>query len=180
VIAIALTILALQMSGSYVFLRNIFRWFSLSLLAYIGGAFLVKPDLTPVLRGTFIPMLSFSNESLSMLVAVIGASLSAYLYMWQSNQEVEEKIAMGRLKPGATAEEIRLARRDVLFGMLFSSLVMYFIMLSTAATLHTAGITDISTAAEAAQALQPVAGVSWHLSAKVVERPHSYHSTARR
>jgi Mn2+/Fe2+ NRAMP family transporter len=93
-----------------------------------------------------------------MLVAVIGASLSAYLYTWQSNQEVEERIATGRLRRGATAGEIRIARRDVLIGMLCSSLVMYFIMLSTAATLHTAGGTDISTAAEAAQALQPIAG----------------------
>lgn len=158
VVAIAGTILVLQMTGSYVLIRDIFRWFSLALLAYIGAAFLVKPELMPVLRGTFIPTLSLFSDSWSMLVAVMGASLSAYLYTWQSNEEVEENIARGRARQGANAEEIRAAKRDVLFGMFFSSLVMYFIMLSTAETLHKAGITEISTAAEAARALQPIAG----------------------
>jgi NRAMP (natural resistance-associated macrophage protein)-like metal ion transporter len=162
VVAIAVAILSLQTFASYVTIRNIFRWFALALLAYVGSAFLVKPELAVVLRGTFVPTLDFSSEALSMLVAVIGSTLSAYLYTWQSNEEVEEKIATGRVdqtnRRGASPEEIRAARTDILSGMFFSSVVMYFIMLSTATTLHQVGNVNISTAAEAAQALRPIAG----------------------
>ena len=90
---IAVAILALQIWGSYKLIRNIFRWLSLTLLAYIGAAILAKPELRAVLRGTLIPTIRFDQESLSLLVAVIGTTLSAYLYTWQSNEEVEEKIA---------------------------------------------------------------------------------------
>jgi Mn2+/Fe2+ NRAMP family transporter len=97
-----------------------------------------------------------------MLVAVIGTSLSAYLYSWQSNQEVEEDISMGRRRLtdriGTAEKELRHSRRDVALGMVFASLIMYFIILSTSATLFKAGKTDINTAAEAAQALVPLAG----------------------
>jgi Mn2+/Fe2+ NRAMP family transporter len=97
-----------------------------------------------------------------MTVAVIGTSLSAYIYSWQSNAEVEEKIAAGgtRLpeRKGATDEELDRSRRDVLIGMIFSNVVMYFIILSTAATLHKSGHTDIQTATDAAQALRPLSG----------------------
>ena len=114
------------------------------------------------MRGTFIPTIHFNAEFLSMLVAVIGTTLSAYLYTWQSNDEVEEEILQGRTcleeRQGATDEELKTARRDILFGMLFSNLIMYFIILSTAATLHKAGQTDIETAAQAAEALRPIAG----------------------
>jgi Mn2+/Fe2+ NRAMP family transporter len=93
---------------------------------------------------------------------VIGTSLSAYLYTWQSNQEVEEEIAMGRTqlseRQGATDQELEHSQRDVLFGMFFSNLIMYFIILATGATLFPAGQTDISSAAQAAQALRPLAG----------------------
>jgi Mn2+/Fe2+ NRAMP family transporter len=97
-----------------------------------------------------------------MLVAVIGTTLSAYLYTWQSNEEVEEEKQMGRRtlarRKGATEQELRGSRRDVLFGMFFSNMAMYFTMLATAATLFKAGKTDINSAADAAQALRPLAG----------------------
>jgi NRAMP (natural resistance-associated macrophage protein)-like metal ion transporter len=162
VVAISSAILGLQLFGSYTFIRNIFRWLALALLAYIGSAFLAKPDLVEAIKGTLIPSIRFDREYLSLLVAVIGTTLSAYLYTWQSNEEVEEEIAMGRKRlsqrKGATEEELRQSRWDILFGMFFSNLVMYFIILSTAATLFKAGKTDISTAAEAAEALRPLAG----------------------
>jgi NRAMP (natural resistance-associated macrophage protein)-like metal ion transporter len=91
-----LAILALQIWGSYTMIRNIFRLLALALLAYVGSAVLARPELGPVLRGSFIPTIHFDKEFLSMTVAVIGTSLSAYLYTWQSNEEVEEKIAAGR------------------------------------------------------------------------------------
>jgi NRAMP (natural resistance-associated macrophage protein)-like metal ion transporter len=158
----ALVILALQIWGSYTLIRNIFRWLALSLMAYVGAAFLARPELVPVLKGTFLPSFSFNKEFLSLLVAVIGTTLSAYLYTWQSNEEVEEKIARGRTRlserKGASEEELEHSRRDILLGMIFSNVIMYFVILSTAATLHKAGKADIATAADATQALRPLAG----------------------
>ena len=162
VVVVATIILILQILGSYKVIRNTFRWLALVLFAYIASAILAEPDPWEVLRGTFIPRIEFSREFLSMLVAIIGASLSAYIYTWQSNIEVEEEIAEGRTtleqRRGATRQELRQSRNDVLTGMLFSNVIMYFIMLSTAETLHKAGETDITTAAQAAAALRPLAG----------------------
>jgi NRAMP (natural resistance-associated macrophage protein)-like metal ion transporter len=162
VVGITATILALQIWGSYTLIRNVFRWLAVALLAYVGSAFLAKPELIPTLRGTLIPTIQFNQDFLAMLVAVIGTTLSAYLYSWQSNQDVEEDISMGRRRLtdrlGTTKEELKHSARDVGFGMFFSNIVMYFIILSTAATLFKAGQHDINTAADAAQALRPLAG----------------------
>jgi Mn2+/Fe2+ NRAMP family transporter len=162
VIVTGMAILGLQIWGSYTTIRNLFRWLALALLAYVGAAILARPQLGPVLRGTFIPTLRFDAQFLELLVAVIGTSLSAYIYTWQSNEEVEEEIAMGRTRlsqrRGATEDEMKQSRRDVFFGMLFSNLVMYFIMLSTGASLFEAGKHNINSAAEAAEALRPIAG----------------------
>jgi len=161
-VAVALAILSLQIWGSYILIRNIFRWLALVLFAYVGSALLAKPDPWAIITGTLVPKIQFSTEFLSILVAIIGTSLSAYLYTWQSNEEVEEEIAMGRTRlsqrQGATDAELRQSRWDILIGMFFSNLIMYFIILSTGATLYQAGQTDISTAAQAAEALRPLAG----------------------
>jgi NRAMP (natural resistance-associated macrophage protein)-like metal ion transporter len=162
VASVALAVFALQLFASYTFIRNVFRWLALALLAYVGAAILAKPDIVAVLQGTFVPRIAFTHEFLSILVAMIGTSLSAYLYTWQSNQEVEEEIAAGREKlsqrVGATGSELRKTQREVLVGMLFANLVMYSIMLATGSTLHLAGTHDIETAAQAAEALRPLAG----------------------
>jgi Mn2+/Fe2+ NRAMP family transporter len=161
---IGLAILSLQIWGSYTLIRNVFRWLALALLAYVGSALLAHPDWRLVLRGTLVPALQFNETFLSLLVAVIGTTLSAYLYTWQSNEEVEEEIAFGRTelsqRRGATRAELKQSRRDILLGMLFSNGIMYFIILATASTLYTSGHTDISTAAEAADALRPLAGAA--------------------
>jgi NRAMP (natural resistance-associated macrophage protein)-like metal ion transporter len=155
-------ILALQVWGSYELIRNVFRWLAMALLAYVVSALMAKPDWGEVLKGTLIPTLRFDKEYLSMLVAVIGTTLSAYLYTWQSNVEVEEEILQGRdtveKRKGASDAELRRSRRDIVLGMLFSNLIMYFVILSTGATLFKAGQHEISTAAEAAEALRPLAG----------------------
>ena len=162
VAAIALIVTIFQIWASFNLIKTIFRWLALSLLAYVGAAFLAKPDLWPVLKGTFIPHLRFDSHSLTLLVAIVGTTLSAYLYSWQSNQEVEDEVSLGRRRfmdrVGTSHEELRHSARDVAVGMSFSSLVMYFVMLSTAATLFKSGKTEISTAAQAAQALTPIAG----------------------
>jgi NRAMP (natural resistance-associated macrophage protein)-like metal ion transporter len=162
VVAVGVAIFTLQLAGSYELIRNLFRWLALALLAYVGSALLANPDGAAVLRGTLMPRIEFSREFLSILVAIIGTTLSAYLYTWQSNEEVEEEIAQGRTKlaerKGATDGELRRTRRDIIIGMTFSNLVMYFIILSTASTLYKEGRTEIETAAQAAEALRPIAG----------------------
>jgi Mn2+/Fe2+ NRAMP family transporter len=174
IVCVSFAILLLQVFGSYTLIRDVFRWLALALLAYVGAALLAKPDWLAVLAGTLVPRVQFSEEFVSLLVAVIGTTLSAYLYTWQSNQEVEEEIAKGRRRladrVGATEEELAETRRDVLVGMTFSNVVMYFIILSTASTLFVAGQHDISSAAQAAAALRPLAGsaASWLFAAGVV------------
>jgi NRAMP (natural resistance-associated macrophage protein)-like metal ion transporter len=162
IIPITIAIFALQVWGSYELIRNVFRWLALTLLAYAGAAILAKPDLLEVIKGTLIPTIRFDQQFLSLLVAVVGTTLSAYLYTWQSNQEVEEEIAMGRRRlsqrQGATKKELKETRTDVISGMFFSNVVMYFIILSTASTLFKNGPREINTAAEAAEALRPLAG----------------------
>src|SRR5215212_5457469 len=162
IIPVTAAIFSLQVWGSYELIRNIFRWLALTLLAYVASAVIAKPELAAVIKGTFIPTIRFDAQFLSLLVAVVGTTLSAYLYTWQSNQEVEEEIAMGRRRlaqrKGATKKELKETKTDVISGMFFSNLVMYFIILSTASTLFKSGVTEINTAAEAAEALRPLAG----------------------
>ncbi len=114
VTAIGAIVFALQCWGSYETIRNVFRLLALVLLAYVGAAFVAHPDWSAVLSGTLVPRLRFDRESLSLLVAIIGTSLSAYLYTWQSNQEVEEEIAMGRTRlrdrVGASRRELKQSR----------------------------------------------------------------------
>ncbi|WP_242096754.1 Nramp family divalent metal transporter [Sphingomonas sp. CROZ-RG-20F-R02-07] len=162
VVAAATGIALFQLLGSYALIRTIFQGLTLALFAYVAAALLAKPDWGAVLHATFVPHVAFTSDMLAMVVACIGTSLSAYVYTWQSNQEVEEQIEAGRTMPeqrkGATRAELRHVRRDVLTGMIFSNVILYFIILSTGATLHANGQTDIASAAQAAQALQPLAG----------------------
>lgn len=162
VVCIGIATAALQILGSYHTIKSIFRWLALVLLAYVAAALLARPNLTEVLKATFTPHIHFDAHSVSMLVAIIGTTLSAYIYSWQSNEEVEEDISLGRRRRtdrmGSTKDELRHSRKDIVGGMVFASLITYFIMLSTSATLFKAGKHDINTAAQAAQALAPVAG----------------------
>jgi len=162
VIVVSAATLVLQVWGSYGLIRNVFRVLALSLLAYIVSAFMAHPNMGEVVRGTFMPSLHLDRESLSILVAIIGTSLSAYLFTWQSNEEVEEKVVAGKHKVwerrGTTAEKLRTSLWDVIFGMIFSNIVMYFTILATAATLFVAGKHKIETAMDAAQSLAPLAG----------------------
>src|SRR3954449_4971344 len=162
VVVAAGAIFALQFWGSYSLLRATFKWLTLALFAYVAAAIMAKPDLREVLIGTFVPRIQFNGEFLSMVVACVGTSLSAYIYTWQSNQEVEEQIEEGKRtvaqRRGASDRELGRTRREVLIGMAFSNLILYFIILATGATLHSSGKVEIETAAEAAAALEPLAG----------------------
>jgi Mn2+/Fe2+ NRAMP family transporter len=115
-----------------------------------------------VLHGTFVPTFSLSTAFLTTIVAILGTTISPYLFFWQADEEVEEKISVGRktlqARKGATNRELRAAFWDVNIGMFVSNLVMYFIILATASTLFVHGKTNIQTATDAAQALRPIAG----------------------
>jgi Mn2+/Fe2+ NRAMP family transporter len=160
--AFAAAIIAALFLTSYRFLARVFKWLTLVLFAYVITAFLAHPDWWAVLRATFVPDLRWSREFLSVLVAILGTSISPYLFFWQAAQEVEEERAEGKntlaKRQGASDAELRRARTDVVVGMFFSNFVMYFIILTTAATLHAHGITKIATASQAAEALKPLAG----------------------
>jgi NRAMP (natural resistance-associated macrophage protein)-like metal ion transporter len=159
---IGATILALQIFGSYAVITRCFKWLTFGLLAYIGAALFSHPDWGDVLRGTFIPTLSLDPAYVATLVAIFGTTISPYMFFWQPSQEVEEEIEHGRgtleQRRGASTAELRAARADTRIGMFFSNLIMYFIILATGATLFQAGQTQITSAAQAAEALRPLAG----------------------
>ena len=129
VLPVTLGILVIQIFCSYRTIANVFKWLTLALLAYIGSSFFAHPHAIDVLRGTFIPGFSLDGRSLSIIVAILGTTISPYLFFWQSNQEVEEQIEMGRTtlkqRKGATDNELKYAAWDVATGMFFSNTVMY-------------------------------------------------------
>ena len=158
----AIVIASFLIWSSYFQIARIFKWLTLVLFAYIFAAFLAKPDWGAVLRSTFIPHIELSSTYWATLVGIFGTTISPYLFFWQASQEVEEERKKGRLtiesRQGATERELRKSRNDVVTGMFFSNLIMYFIILTTAATLHAHGKTTITTARDAAEALRPLAG----------------------
>jgi Mn2+/Fe2+ NRAMP family transporter len=158
----AAVILALLLWTSYRTMARVFKWLTLVLFAYVITAFLAHPDWNAILRATFIPHIEWSKEYLAVLVGILGTTISPYLFFWQAAQEVEEDRDHGKKtvaqRKGSTNVELRVARRDVITGMLLSNLVMYFLILTTAATLHAHGQTNIETAKQAAEALRPLAG----------------------
>lgn len=158
----AVLIVSLLFWSSYRRIARVFKWLTLVLFAYVATAFLARPDWGAVLRATLVPHVEWSREYLAVFVAILGTTISPYLFFWQAAQEVEEDRAAGRRtvrqRRGATASELARARTDVLTGMFVSNLIMFFIVLTTAATLHTHGERDITTARAAAEALRPLAG----------------------
>jgi NRAMP (natural resistance-associated macrophage protein)-like metal ion transporter len=154
-------ILALLFWSSYRRIARIFKWLTLVLFAYVATAFLAHTDWRAALAATLLPRVHWSRDFLSVFVAILGTTISPYLFFWQAAQEVEEERAAGKnaaQRKGATEEELRKQRTDVMTGMFFSNFIMYFIILTTAATLHAHGQTHISTARQAAEALRPLAG----------------------
>jgi NRAMP (natural resistance-associated macrophage protein)-like metal ion transporter len=162
VVPISVGILLVQVLGSYKLIERIFKWLALALLAYIGAALYARPDALKVLRGTLIPTVRFDPQFIGILVALLGTTISPYLFFWQASHEVEEQISIGRRRlwqrQGASDTELKYALWDTLAGMIFSEVVAYFIILATGATLFVAGKTTIGSATEAAAALKPLAG----------------------
>ena len=154
-------------SAATVFLRyaelaKALKWLALFLFAYVIAAFLLRPDWATVLDDTFRPRAFHGTTAWSTLVAILGTTISPYLFFWQASQEVEEEKRIGRKltfeRVGATQREIVDRKIDVGIGTFFSNIVMFFIIVTTAFTLHRHGITQIETSRQAAEALRPIAG----------------------
>jgi len=143
-------------------IANVLKWLVLVLFAYPITAFVVGADWGQVARDTFVPSMPHSSAEWSMLVAILGTTISPYLFFWQTSEEVEEEKDAGQntlaKRRGASQQDLQLRRLDVGIGTFFSNVVMFFIILTTAITLHSHGKTHIETSRQAAEALQPLAG----------------------
>jgi len=163
-ISVTTLTLFLEIFVSYKTYTKYLKYLALSLLSYFVVAIVVKQDWLEIARSVVMPEFSFTRNYLINIVAILGTTISPYLFFWQASQEVEEAVAnkkiraMGLGVPKITIRDIRRLRADTTFGMIFSNLIMFFIIVTTASTLHRNGITFIATAPEAAEALRPLAG----------------------
>jgi NRAMP (natural resistance-associated macrophage protein)-like metal ion transporter len=143
-------------------IANVLKWLVLVLFAYPITAFVVGADWGQVVRDTFVPSIPRTRGEWSTIVAILGTTISPYLFFWQASEEVEEEKAAGQStlaqRRGATLKELDMRNIDVGIGAFFSNMVMFFIILTTAITLNRHGITHIETSRQAAEALRPLAG----------------------
>jgi NRAMP (natural resistance-associated macrophage protein)-like metal ion transporter len=162
VVPVTALLLFLQIKATYSLIFRLFKFLTLALFAYVVGAFIAHPQLLELLKATVIPHFEFSTPFITAFVAILGTTISPYLFFWQASSEVDEMKAAGGAteeeRRGITRRELRAARTDVVVGMAFSQVVMYSIILTTAAVLNAHHITNIRTAQDAAQALKQVAG----------------------
>ncbi len=162
VIGFSVILLLTEFYCSYHLLSSVLKWLALALFAYVVTVFLVKPDWWNILRHAVVPEFHRDGHWITTVVALLGTTISPYLFFWQSSQMVEEEKDQGRKtvaqRKGATKAEIADAHADVNTGMIYSNLVMFFIIATTAVTLGAHGKHDIATAQDAAEALRPLAG----------------------
>ncbi len=158
VVLAAVVVLGFQLFSTYTRLLTVFKWLTLALFAYVASLFLAHPDGRALLTGLFVPHMHLDATWITALVAILGTTISPYLFFWQASSEVDELRATGRRRHRLRDRELRAARVDVFAGMAFSQVVMFCIIASTAAVLHAHGQTGVQTAQQAASALQPVAG----------------------
>ncbi len=162
VAAFGLLSVLLEVFVSYPRYASVLKWTTLSLLTYVAVVFVVHVPVGEALRGLVVPSFAFDRDHAMALVAVFGTTISPYLFFWQAGQEVEEQhrrhIKPLHVSPKSAGPELRRIRTDTLVGMGFSHLVALFIIVATAATLHAQGVREIESAAQAAEALRPIAG----------------------
>ncbi|MGB9124052.1 MAG: divalent metal cation transporter [Nitrosotalea sp.] len=141
---------------------TILKYLALSLLAYMITAFIVGQNWTQILIASIVPHFEFTPSFAMLFVAIFGTTISPYLFFWQASEEAEDNVVKNKIKnigegtPKIDNREIKVMRKDVAIGMAFSQMVMWFIIITTAGTLHAHGVTDIATADQAAQALEPL------------------------
>lgn len=162
VIAFSILMLGLQIFTPYERYAKYLKYLALVLLAYILSAILAHLNWAEVLQHAVIPSVTFSKDQLLLICAILGTTISPYLFFWQTSQEVEDQILQGQTtikqRQGATKDQIRSMRIDVWSGMFLSNIVMFFIIAACAAVLFSHGITNITSASQAAEALRPFAG----------------------
>lgn len=155
-------ILVLEIFLSYKTYASVLKWLALSLLGYLLTAFIVTTDWKQVLLAAVSPTFSFERDFVIGIVALLGTTISPYLFIWQANEEIEEEIAAGRTtikqRRGASKQEISTMRRDTALGMGFSQTITFFIIVTATNTFFVHGLHDIQTTAQAAEALEPLAG----------------------
>lgn len=161
--AIALTVfmLFLEVTFSYHRYSKILKWLTISLLGYIVTGFIIKPDWVLVAKSVVVPQVHFNAAFMMAMVAVMGTTISPYLFFWQASEEVEDEKDKGKKLAHhtlATKHEIKEMRKDTVAGMSYANVVFLFIVITTAFVLNKNGITNINSAAEAATALKPLAG----------------------
>ena len=153
---------ALETFLSYRRYAGVLKWLTVSLFAYVAVVFAADVPWGEALRGTLLPTLGLDTDHVEALVAVLGTTISPYLFFWQAAEEVEEQarrtVKPLYVAPAEAGPELRRIRTDTWVGMGYSNLISLFIILAAAATLHVQGITDIQTSAQAAEALRPIAG----------------------
>ena len=155
--------LGLQIFTPYARYAKYLKWLALVLFSYVFSALLAHLDWSTVLHHAFIPRLQFSKEQFILICAILGTTISPYLFFWQTSQEVEEEISQGKTtlrmrKRAVDSSHVRKMRVDVWSGMLLSNIVMFFIVAACGGVLYAHGITNIQTSAQAAEALRPFAG----------------------
>jgi NRAMP (natural resistance-associated macrophage protein)-like metal ion transporter len=162
VVGFTVFILLLQIFTPYVTYARYLKWLALVLFAYILSSVLAHPDWGIVLKNAVVPRITFSKQQILLICAIMGTTITPYLFFWQTSQEVEEEIAAGQTtlksRMGSEPAQIKKMRIDVWAGMLLSNVVMFFIIAACASILFKHGITNITSAAQAAQALRPFAG----------------------
>ena len=160
--------LALQIFTTYDRYAKYLKWLALVLLAYVFSAIAANLDFGQIIAQAIVPTFDFSKDQIFMITAILGTTISPYLFFWQTSQEVEEQILVGRTtlklrQVETTKKEIKDMRLDVWSGMFLSNLVMFFIIAACGAVLYASGITNIETAEQAAEALRPIAGEATYL-----------------
>jgi len=154
-------IIALMVYFPYKFIASNLKWLTFALFAYIASALIVKQDWTQIIFRSFVPEFTTNKNYISIFVAILGTTISPYLFFWQTSEEVEERKELEQEKHKriiVTKHELKQVREDVNLGMLFSNIVMFAIIATTASTLFKFGINEIETADQAAKALEPLAG----------------------
>jgi len=161
-VAFGCTIILVTVRFPYQTIASILKWLATVLFSYVITAFIVHPNWSTVLSSTFLPHWPSGHAEWSTLVAILGTTISPYLFFWQASQEIEEEKAKGRKTEASRrgAPEVDLHNRalDVGVGTFFSNFIMYFIILTTAVTLHQNGVTNLESSRDAVQALRPLAG----------------------
>lgn len=157
-------IIVLEVFVTYKTYSKILKYLALTLFAYVLTAFFIKLDWGIIVKNTVLPQIQFSADYMLNIVAILGTTISPYLFFWQASEEVEEEIVNGNISdigvetPVVTEQNVTDMDGDTIFGMFFSQAIMFFIIITTAATLHANGIYTIETATQAAEALRPLAG----------------------